>query len=391
MGKIKCSRSPLYNCGKKSYLAKKLSNVEKNVILSAKELRNVPYYFDKDDKVFYESKTTHQRFTKKPANYSTRKYRMFNDPSKRRKIVLRKLNTYLNNIETPNYLYSVSERDYVKNAKRHIGNSNYILMDISSFFPNCNYKKIKEWLMAKSGLGCSEDIASALMYLMTVPSKIRYREVPQGYPTSTLICYLSYKRMFDEIHKLATENKVTFTTYVDDLTFSFNDKVVLDEAKFCDEVRMIVAKYGHVINEKKLKIYHCTCPPDDKTIQPIITGVFLKRYKVRASFKMHSKMKRLFNKLIMFEITDSNTYIKAWSLFLSLQGITQTINLIEPNKTKESRKEIIRFLTNKKEDFPYETSIAKIKKLKYEEAIYTAYKYGNLREFIQDNKEKLFG
>lgn len=255
MGKIKSSNSPLYNCGKKSYLAKKLSNIRKNVIVSTKELRNVPYYFDKEDKVFYESKTTHQRFNTKPMNYSPKKYRMFNDPSKRRKIVLRKLNLFLKDIKTPDYLYSVSERDYVKNAKKHLGNSNYILMDISSFFPNCNYKRIKNWFMAKSGLGCVEDVASSLVYLVTVPSKSKYREVPQGYPTSTLICYFSYKEMFDEIYQLASKYKITFTTYVDDLTFSYTDHNKFDESKFCDDVRTIVLKYGHCINEKKLKIY----------------------------------------------------------------------------------------------------------------------------------------
>lgn len=388
--KIKPSDSPLFNCGKKAYLAKKLSNKKKNVIVSTKELRNVPYYFDKDDKVFYESKTTHQRFNKKPANYSPRKYRMFNNPSMRRKIVLRKFNSLLKDIKTPSYLYSVSERDYVKNAKKHLGNSNYILIDISSFFPNCNYRRIKTWLMAKSGLGCAEDVASSLMYLVTIPSKSKYREVPQGYPTSTLICYFAYKTMFDEIYQLASKYKITFTTYVDDLTFSYPDSIKIDEEKFCNDVRSIVMKHGHCINEKKLKVYHCTCPPEDKKIQPIITGVYLKRYKIRASYKMHGKMIKIYNKLKMHTIVDADSYIYEWNMFLSLQGIVQTINLIEPNKTKENRKEIISYLKKRKEDFPYETNIRKIKKLKYEECIYEAYKKGLLRNFIKDHKEQLF-
>lgn len=105
---------------------------------------------------------------------------------------------------------------------------------------------------------------------------------------------------------------------------------------------------------------------------------------------MHSKMIMMYNKLKMHTIIDSDSYISEWNMFLSLQGIVQTINLIEPNKTKENRKEIIDYLKKRKEQFPFETNIRKIKKLKYEEQIYDAYKKGLLREFIKDHKEQLF-
>ncbi|MEG0367696.1 MAG: hypothetical protein RR585_12725, partial [Coprobacillus sp.] len=97
-----------------------------------------------------------------------------------------------------------------------------------------------------------------------------------------------------------------------------------------------------------------------------------------------------YNKLINLNIIDSKSYLESWKLYLSLDGLYKTINTIEPNKTKEKRIYIGNYLDANKKSFPYETNVKTIKKLRYEENLYTAYKMNTLREFIKAHKNELF-
>ncbi|MDF9825392.1 hypothetical protein M2475_001847 [Breznakia sp. PF5-3] len=388
MDKIKINKSALYACSSKVYLAKILSNYKKGIVINQRELRRVKHFFDNEDKVFYKSKTTGEIFSNKPANYSPKKYRKFNDPSIKRKEVLRRLNFFLKQIETPKYLFSVKDKDYVKNAKIHRGNSHYIMLDITSFFPNCDYRNIFEWLLSDSGLAMKPDIATCICDLVTSPRNGQYRELPQGYPTSTLIAYFSYKKMFDEIATLAKLRGLKFSTYVDDLTFSYNDNIQLDNEFFILEIKQLVSKYGHSLNDKE-KIYDCS-KHYSSSYNPLITGVFVKRWKIRASRKLHSKMIKKYNKLINLKIIDSTTYFEAWEMYQSLQGICISINTIEPQKTKKNRQHILNYIENNKKKFPFETNIKRIKELRLEKKIYDAYRSGTLREFISKHSNIIF-
>lgn len=72
-----------------------------------------------------------------------------------------------------------------------------------------------------------------------------------------------------------------------------------------------------------------------------ITGLTVKRYCVRALKKMHSKMNKLFNKFIsMGEPKNEFEYIKKWKCFISLNGMFNTIEYVEPTSTKKNREHI---------------------------------------------------
>ena len=78
--------------------------------------------------------------------------------------------------------------------------------------------------------------------------------------------------------------------------------------------------------------------PNEQLILPLITGLTVKRYCVRASKKMHSKMNKLFNIFIsMGDPKDELEYIKKWKCFISLNGMFNTIEYVEPPATKKNR------------------------------------------------------
>lgn len=398
-------KSALYSCTNKRIIAKLLSNKAEKIVVKTCEIRNPDYHFLNKKKTFYKSKITGERFSKKPDDYSPSRYREFSDASRRHKKILKNLNFYLSELPTPRYLFSKKESDYKKNALFHIGNTKFILLDIKSFFPNCRFDIIRNFFIKESGFnmckkrnvnGVDEfetDVADSLARLVTAPIDfdINKRFVPQGYPTSTLICFFAYKEMFDEIDNLAKNYSLKFSTYVDDLTFSYSN-VKINEMEFVNRVIEIVEKYHHTINKKKVKIIDIEkiVGPNKEKHLPCVTGLIVKRNKVRASTNMHKKMNTLFNKLNSFgRIKNRDDYIKKWELYVSLTGIYNTINYIEPTHTQKNRLNVKKVLDKNKKNFLFHISINRIKQLKMQQQIYDAYRTGTLNEFAKKHKDKL--
>lgn len=406
MEKKKIYKNDLYACYSKKKLAKLLSN--KNLKVYTKEIRNPDYHFLDKKRTFYQSKITKEIFDKRPTDYSSMKYREFSDSCDKHKKILRQICYYLSQIDMPEYLFSKKESDYKRNALYHIGNTKFILLDISSFFPNCKFKYVKDFFAKKSGLHMvreksdsygnvikyESDVADRMAKIVTAPinsSNNSDRIIPQGYPTSPIVSFLAYKEMFDKINDVALKYDCKFSTYVDDLSFSYKNNS-FNPYVLIFEVNNILNYYGHSINEKKIKIIDIEkeLGPNEQLVLPLITGLTVKRYRVRASKKMHSKMNRLFSMFIsMGEPNDASEYMKKWKCFISLNGIFNTIEYVEPSSTKKNREHIKNVIEENKKNYVFYVSVKRVEQLKYEKKIFDAYKNGTLILFIKKNSKKL--
>lgn len=403
-GQLKSLR--LFNCHSKKFLAKYLSNPKEKLYVTTKEIRNVDKYFHSKGKVFYKSKVNDKYFTDEPKDYTPAKYRKFNNAQEKHKKILKQVNFYLKQIKLPEYYFSKPESCYKDNATFHKGNTKFILMDISSFFPNCTFEKIKNFCIKESGLnmirvidkgdGTKEyqtDVADAFARLITAPknTNINNRIVPQGYPTSTTISFLAYQEMFDEIARYAYSFGYKFSAYVDDLTFSYNEEKI-EPSEFIEHVIEILKKYGHTSNSEKVRVIDINKNDPygkNKMNVPIITGIFLKRYCVKASPNIHKKLNRAFNKVNSAGPSKNSTeYMKNWKNFNSLLGLYNTVDFIEP-KRKHKRENIRNLITIKKRDFIPCISPKVIKRLKWEYKLFDAYRSNRLTEFYIKNKKFL--
>lgn len=395
----------LYACYSKKEISKKLST--KNLNVYTKEIRNPDHHFLNKKRTFYQSKLTKEIFDKRPTDYIPSKYREFNDSCKKHKEVLRRICYFLSEIEMPKYLFSKKESDYKRNALYHIGNTKFILLDIDSFFPHCSFDYVKNFFAKESGLHMAKekkdnygniikyesDVADRMAKLVTVPinGTNNKRIIPQGYPTSSIVSFLSYKEMFDKINKIAEKYNCKFSTYVDDLSFSYKNGN-FEPQLLIEEVKVILHEYGHSLSEKKIKIIDIEqqLGPNEQLILPLITGLIVKRYSVRASKKMHSKMNRLYKKFISIgEPIDANEYIKKWKIFVSLVGMFNTIEYVEPSSTKKNRTHILKVINQNKNNYISNVNIKRIKSLGFEQKIYDAYKNNTLFSFIQKNRSIL--
>ena len=380
---MKKRRSLLYNRGSKKYIASLLST--KKHTFTKNDLNTIIYKYDEDLIVFYENKRSKKRYSKQPKDYTSKKYRRFTDVKEPRKTALKQLNKYLSELRIPNYVFAKTDGGYVKNANRHKGNTSFLLIDIASFYPNCKFKYVKNFFMSGAGFKMKNDLAQRMAELVTIPSyNKKVRIIPQGFPTSTLISFFSYRQMFAELNKLALEYRLVFSTYVDDVTFSTKDDK-FDFESIIEKIDDILNRYGHSRKIEKTQICHL-----DNGECPTITGIWIKRYKVRASSKMYRKMIYNYRWLISNTINSATTYMESWKHFVALDGLLKTIDYIEP-VTKEKRKYIRTFVNKHEKDYLKNISphLRKLKSNYWKVKIYKAYTCLNLIDFYNANKDRL--
>ncbi|MDD4733401.1 MAG: hypothetical protein PHU05_00900 [Bacilli bacterium] len=381
---IKNNQSKLYNRGSKKYIASLLSNAKNNIYFTKNDLNNIIYKYDKLEVTFYENKKSKKSYNKKPKDYNCKKYRKFTDVCEPRKTALKQLNFYLSQLSIPDYVFAKTDGGFVKNGRYHRGNTNFLLIDIASFYPNCTLKYVKDFFQADGGLKMKRDLAQRMAELVTTPAidNNKIRVIPQGFSTSTLISFFAYRKMFGELNKLAIENNLIFSTYVDDVTFSTKDEN-LNFEYIIIKIDEILNKYGHKIRKEKIKI--CSLRAGKC---PTITGIWLKRYKVRASSKIYKKLIRNYRYLISNPIIDAKSYLNSWKKFVALDGILNTIDYIEP-VTKKKRDYIRNYINKNKKNYivaisPY---VRKINSSYWKPKFYNAYLSNRLREFYDINKK----
>lgn len=122
-------------------------------------------------------------------------------------------NRILAPIELPNCVHGgVKKRSNISNAKPHQGNKYQFTTDLQEFYPNIDFQRVYNTFI---GLKFSPHYAHWLTKLTTW----KY-ELPQGTPTSTHIANLVFLETDIKLIDLCNKHGITYTRYVDDLTFS---------------------------------------------------------------------------------------------------------------------------------------------------------------------------
>ncbi|MEC1788613.1 reverse transcriptase family protein [Schinkia azotoformans] len=261
----------------------------------------------------------------------TNKERTFYNASMLYKSVLRRINNYLQKIEFPHYIYSgIPNRDCLKNASVHMHNQYVCNIDISDFFPSTKESYVYGFFRNK--LKMSSDIAKILTLLTTYPDKNNNRHIPQGFPTSTILSYLCYFDMFNGIYKFAISNGITFSVFVDDITFSANKKI---SKTFIKKITKIIDSYELKVNPNKIRFYR---PIHHKKITGVIVN---KNNLIKAPNKIQREMIENFEEIIDFKFDNFPDYIVFKQKVLKLRGLLNWIKRIESERNFEYINKII--------------------------------------------------
>lgn len=138
---------------------------------------------------------------------------------------------------------SISRRSTYLNALPHVGKEAVLLIDISNCFPSIKSSMV--YSLFKTRFGCSPVVAKTLTRLTTYGNRL-----PQGAPTSPGLCNLILEPMSDKLNSLSKRNQLSFTQYVDDLTFSGS---YVSLASIENEAINIIESAGFKVNRRKLR------------------------------------------------------------------------------------------------------------------------------------------
>lgn len=198
-----------------------------------------------------------------PFSLKTTKSRAVQTPKEELKRLHERLLKLLQKITPPEYAHaSIKRKSYRSNAFAHEKSCEVATFDLKSFYSSTKSYLVQNFFCTE--LKCAGDVASILTRLTTFQGSI-----PTGSPLSPLLALLAAKPMFDQLHKLALNNKLIFTCYVDDITFS-GDKIPNSLEK---DITTIVKKFGYKLSDHKTRLYK-------KHHKKIVTGTVIINGKV---------------------------------------------------------------------------------------------------------------
>lgn len=175
-----------------------------------------------------------------------RKPREIQEPKVALKAVHQRVARLLRHVEVPEYLHSaVKGVSYRTNAVQHarVGVS-VLTMDVQDFYQSTRESRVFDFF--REVLLCAPDVSRIMARLLT------WRGVlATGSPASPLLSFHCNRPMFDEMAAVAVEGALTFTCYVDDITFSGSSA----RRGLAGAIGRIARRHGHWIKERKTRFY----------------------------------------------------------------------------------------------------------------------------------------
>lgn len=208
----------------------------------------------------------------------------------------------------------VKGHSIVTNARKHIGYSETMMIDIADFFPSITYDRIKQ---VYESLGYTQEVANFLATLCCYEGVL-----PQGAPTSPSLANIVCYDMDKKLEILAQSYGLVYTRYADDMAFSGN----CDMSLLSDEIIAIVNSFGFTINEKKTRFYK-------GKQRKIITGIVVKENTLSVPKKVKRKLKQEIYYCQKFGVSkhlDNINSSKVVNFREYLYGKAYYIKMIEP-------------------------------------------------------------
>lgn len=144
------------------------------------------------------------------------------------------------------------EKGIIKNALVHKHKKYVLNMDISNFFPSFHFGRVQDYFYKSKEFNFSKEMSVVIAQLACYQGRL-----PQGAPSSPVISNLIFNIVDLRILELAKKYKLNYTRYVDDLSFSTNDKNFgVNYEEFICELTELLEKNKFYINKKKTRLVY---------------------------------------------------------------------------------------------------------------------------------------
>lgn len=189
------------------------------------------------------------------------------------KVIQKRINrSIFGNVQYPDYLFGgVPGRDYVQNARHHMGAKVAIALDVRDFYPSIGRDRVLD--MFKHFCKFPSDVAGILSDLVTLNGA-----VPQGACTSSHVANLILHDVEHRIVREFASQKLTYSRLLDDICVS--SQTELSEARTeaaIDKVRSMLRYKGFKLRQSKTKVTSANNP--ERLME--VTGLWLNRGQPR--------------------------------------------------------------------------------------------------------------
>lgn len=227
------------------------------------------------------------------------------EPKRELRRIHNRIRDLLSRVGLVNYAHAaVKRRSYRSNAKAHQRSDVVATFDIERFYPSTSQEHVTQFFFQE--MQCSADVAELLGKIICYcPTPEALGCLPTGSPASPIVSIYANKPMFDELNKLAHSCGLTFTCYVDDITFSGRRL----PPKLRRRVNSIVTKHGHKLNHKKTKVFGLGTPKH-------ITGVVIKDGRIAVPHSRFFKARKIEER-----IKTASTHFEQSRLMRTLSGL----------------------------------------------------------------------
>ena len=115
----------------------------------------------------------------------------------------------------------VKGESFLSNAKYHERQKWILNIDLEDFYPSITFPRVRG-LFLSSYFGFNPRVATILARITTTPDGL-----PQGARTSPVIANLIASNLDKKLLEIAAKNRLKYTRYADDITFSSSQRSVL--------------------------------------------------------------------------------------------------------------------------------------------------------------------
>lgn len=150
---------------------------------------------------------------------------------------------------------------YIHKNKRYIIN-----VDLKNFFNSFHFGRVRGFFNKNKYFELPIEVSTVIAQLVCYKGKL-----PQGAPTSPMITNLICNVLDYKLLSLAKKYRLDYTRYADDLTFSTNDKKIVENYNsFIKELKRVINKNGFAVNENKTRFVY-------KGSKQIVTGLVVNK------------------------------------------------------------------------------------------------------------------
>lgn len=107
----------------------------------------------------------------------------------------------------------------VTNARRHKRRQYVLNLDLQNFFPTFNFGRVRGFFIRNNHFKLNEKVATVIAQIACYENKL-----PQGSPCSPIIADMIAHLLDIRLTQLAKKNKLTYSRYADDITFSTSQR-----------------------------------------------------------------------------------------------------------------------------------------------------------------------